>query len=156
MEKEDLISRLNWFYSLELNQVDLYTAQSKTFEGSYESIVFERTAVIEQQHVDNLAAKIRELGGEPTSFGDVVAPILGKITGGLIAFAGVENTLKANILIERKAMQDYTDLINTVGAEYGMELEKILQHNLVDEDVHTAWFTERLRDYDNSVLNDSP
>ena len=66
MEKEDLLSRLNWFYSLELNQVDLYTAQSKTFAGSYESLVFERTAVIEQQHVDNLAAKIRELGGKPT------------------------------------------------------------------------------------------
>ncbi|HEX3043672.1 MAG TPA: ferritin-like domain-containing protein [Bacillota bacterium] len=156
MKKEDLISRLNWFYSLELNQVDLYTAQSKTFAGSYESLVFERTAVIEQQHVDNIAAKIRELGGKPTKIGDVVSPILGKIAGELISYAGVENTLKANILIEQKAMQDYTDLINTVGAEYGTELKKILQHNLVDEDVHTAWFAGRLTDYDNSVLNDSP
>ena len=54
MDKETLISKLNWFYSLEINQVDLYMAQSKTFKGSYESVVFERTAYIEQQHVDNI------------------------------------------------------------------------------------------------------
>jgi bacterioferritin len=155
MEKDKLLSRLNWFYSLELNQVDLYMAQSKTFEGSYDSIVFERTAYIEQQHVDNIAAKIRELGGTPTKLGDVISPVIGDIAGGLISLTGIENTLKANILIERKAMKDYTDLINTIGDEYGEELLKILQYNLVDEDVHTAWFSERLSDYDNSVLTDS-
>lgn len=154
MDKTELIAKLNWFYSLELNQVDLYTAQSKTFEGSYESLVFERTAYIEQQHVDNIAAKIRELGGTPTKLGDVVSPILGSIAGKLISFAGVEHTLKANILIERKAMHDYTDLLNLIGDEYGGELKKILQLNLVDEDVHTAWFTERLADYDNAVLTE--
>ena len=154
MNREDLLSKLNWFYSLELNQVDLYMAQSKTFEGSYESIVFERTAYIEQQHVDNIAEKIKELGGTPTKLGDVISPILGSIAGELISLAGVENTLQANILIEKKAMKDYTDLINMVGDGYGEELKKILQHNLVDEDVHTAWFRERLIDYDNLVLKD--
>lgn len=29
MDKEELINSLNWFYSLELNQVDLYLAQIK-------------------------------------------------------------------------------------------------------------------------------
>ncbi len=154
MDKEALISKLNWFYSLELNQVDLYMAQSKTFKGSYESIVFERTAYIEQQHVDNIADKIRDFGGTPTKLGDIISPILGSIAGKLISFAGVEDTLKANILIERKAMKDYTELINAIEDEYGQELKKILQHNLVDEDIHTAWFIERLIDYDNSVLKE--
>lgn len=45
-------------------------------------------------------------------------------------------------------------MINTIGDDYGVELKKILQHNLVDEDVHTAWFTERLQDYDNAVLTE--
>jgi bacterioferritin len=95
LDKEALLSKLNWFYSLELNQVDLYLAQSKTFAGTYESIVFERTAYIEQQHVDNIAEKIQELGGTPTKFGDVVSPIIGSLAGKLISSAGVENTLKA-------------------------------------------------------------
>ena len=154
MDQKDLLARLNWFFSLELNQVDLYLAQSKTFPDSYEAIVFERTSQIEQGHVENIAAKIKELGGEPTALGDVISPLLGTIAGKLISFAGVENTLRANILIEQKAMQDYTALINAIGDEYGGELKEILQSNLVDEDVHTAWFSERLLDYDNSVLTD--
>ena len=101
-----------------------------------------------------LPIKIRDFGGKPTTLGDIISPILGSVAGKLISFAGVEDTLKANILIERKAMSDYTDLINTVEDEYGPELKKVLQHNLVDEDIHTAWFIERLMDYDHSVLED--
>jgi bacterioferritin len=154
VEQADLIARLNWFYSLELNQVDLYMAQFRTFLGSYESIVFERTAYIEQQHVDNIANKIRELGGVPTKLGDVLSPIIGRVAGSILSLSGIENTLKANIMVEQKAMADYTELINTIKDEYGSDLKKILQHNLVDEDTHTAWFSMRLSDYDNLVLAD--
>lgn len=154
MNKKQLISKLNWFYSLELNQVDLYMAQSKAFKDSYESIVFERTAWVEQQHVENIGDTIKELGGRPTKFGSIVSPIIGRIAGKAISLFGVEVTLKANILIEHKAMKDYTDLINSIRDEYGEELEKILKYNLVDEDVHTAWFTERLFDYENMNLED--
>jgi bacterioferritin len=154
MDQAELIAKLNWFYSLELNQVDLYMAQSRTFAGSYESIVFERTASIEQQHVDNIAKRIRSLGGTPTKIGDVLSPIIGSVAGSIISISGVENTLKANIMIEHKAMSDYTDLINSVQDEYGTDFKKTLQHNLVDEDVHTAWFSMRLTDYDDLVLAD--
>lgn len=152
MNKKQLLSKLNWFYSLELNQVDLYMAQSKAFKTNYESIIFERTAWVEQQHVENIGDKIKEFGKKPTKFGSVVSPFIGRIAGKLISLFGVEATLKANILIERKAMKDYTELINSIRDEYGEELEKVLKSNLVDEDIHTAWFTERLSDYDNINL----
>lgn len=152
MNREDLIAKLNWFYSLELNQVDLYRAQSGNFIGSYESIIFERTADIEQEHVDKIAYQIRKLDGVPTKLGDILSPILGKVAGSLVSISGIENVLKANILLEQKAMTDYTELINTIQDDYGAELKKILQHNLVDEDTHTAWFSMRLADYDNLVL----
>lgn len=152
MEQADLITRLNWFYSLELNQVDLYMAQHRTFTGSYEGIVFERTACIEQEHADNIAVKIKELGGTPTKLGDVLSPIIGKVAGSVLSISGMKDTLKTNILIAQKAMSDYTDLINTIKDQYGLELKKTLEHNLVDEDVHIAWFSMRLADYDNSVL----
>ncbi len=29
MDREKLITKLNWFFNLELNQVDLYTSQSR-------------------------------------------------------------------------------------------------------------------------------
>jgi bacterioferritin len=152
MNREDLIAKLNWFYSLELNQVDLYRVQSGNFIGSYESIIFERTADIEQEHVDKIAYQIRKLNGVPTKLGDILSPILGKVAGSLVSISGIENVLKADILLEQKAMTDYTELINTIQDDYGAELKKILQHNLVDEDTHTAWFSMRLADYDNLVL----
>jgi bacterioferritin len=142
MDRAQLILKLNWFYSLELSQVDLYQAQSKTFKNSYYGLSFERIAYVEQQHVDNLGSKIKELGGQPSKLGDVISPILGSVGGKLISLAGLENTLKANILLETKAMQDYRDLIYTVKQmeQHNDELLKILESNFIDEDLHTAWF----------------
>ncbi|NLC53913.1 MAG: ferritin-like domain-containing protein [Firmicutes bacterium] len=148
MQREDLLRKLNWFYSLEVSQVDLYMAQSRKFKGTYESIVFERTAAVEQQHVHNIAAAIRELGGEPHKIGDVISPLFGGLLGKTLAFTGLKKTLQANITIENKAMADYVALHEQVGEEFGSELQTVLQHNLVDEDVHTAWFAQRLADYE--------
>ena len=138
MDIKHLITKLNWFYSLELTQVDLYLAQSKAFKNTYESIVFERTADIEQGHVENIKAIIKKLGGKPVKIRSIVFPVLGKVVGDLVSLLGIERSLKTNILLESKAMNHYIDLINAVGSDYGEELQKVLQHNLVDEDIHAA------------------
>ena len=146
MDKDKLISKLNWFYSLELNQVDLYNAQSKAFKGSYSGLVFERCALIEQEHVDNIGEKIEKLGGKPTTLGDIISPLLGKVAGELIAMTGLEDTLAINIMLEQKAMTDYNHLIKKLQQDqYGdNELIKILQHNFVDEHLHTEWFRTQI------------
>lgn len=146
MDKDTLISKLNWFYSLELNQVDLYKAQSKAFIGSYSGLVFERCSGIEQNHVDNLGDKIVALGGEPTTLGDIISPLLGKVAGELIAMTGLEDTLAINIMLEQKAMTDYKALIEKLQQDqYGdEELTKILQHNFIDENLHTEWFRTQI------------
>lgn len=146
MDVETLISKLNWFYSLELNQVDLYNAQSKTFKGRYSGIVLERCAFIEQNHVDNIGEKIKELGGKPTVLGDIFSPIIGKLAGELTSVSGLENTLAIDIMIEQKAMKDYNDLLEKLHQENydDQELIKILQHNFVDEHIHTEWFRTKI------------
>lgn len=145
MDRGQILSKLNWFFNLELNQVDLYMSQSKSFQDTYISSAFERIAYIEQQHVDNIAEKIKEMGRSPSKLGDVIAPIIGGIAGKVISFGGLERVLKTNILIEKKAMQDYRAMIASLKkSSYDKELMKILEHNLVDEDLHTAWFEDRL------------
>lgn len=146
MDEETLISKLNWFYSLELNQVDLYNAQSKIFKGKYSGIVLERCAYIEQNHVDNIGEKIKELGAKPTVLGDIISPIIGKVAGKLISMTGLEDTLAINIMIEQKAMKDYNDLIEKLYEDQtdDLELIKILQHNFVDEHLHTEWFRTKI------------
>lgn len=146
MDKEKLMMRLNWFYSLELNQVDLYKSQSKAFQGEYAELVFERLSLIEQGHVDNIGAKIREMGAEPTSIGDVIAPLIGHMAGKIIGSRDLQEVLKINTAIEQKAMEDYRDLINTLKNSYygNKELIKLLQHNFIDENLHTEWFKTKI------------
>jgi len=148
VEREDLLIKLNWFYTLEVSQVDLYLAQSKKFKGTYESIVFARFAAVEQEHVEKIASVIRDLGGEPHPVGDVISPLFGGLLGKALTFTGLQKTLQGNITVENKAMNDYVALLKRVGAEFGPELVTLLQHNLVDEDAHVAWFTQRLTDYE--------
>ena len=97
MDRKNLISRLNWFFNLGLNQVDLYTSQSRYSRDPYVKIAFERIAYIEQQHVDNIADKIKELGGRPSKTGDKLAPILGSAVGTALAATGTANVLRINI-----------------------------------------------------------
>lgn len=149
MNIEDVVSKLNWFYSLELNQVDLYYSQSKSFKGTYYGQVFERISYIEQQHVQNIGRKIRDLGGSPSLLGNVIAPIIGNIGGKMISLTGLDDTLKINILLEEKAMKDYKELIHQMEKEnFSQELIKVLQNNYIDEDLHTVWFKSYLSGID--------
>lgn len=146
MDKDKLIMRLNWFYSLELNQVDLYKSQSKAFKGEYAGLVFDRLSLIEQGHVENIGLKIKELGEKPTTIGDVVSPLIGHYAGKLIGTAKLEEVLKINTMIEQKAMKDYKELIEDLKASlYGSkDLIKLLQENFIDENLHTEWFKTKL------------
>ncbi|HHV71916.1 MAG TPA: ferritin-like domain-containing protein [Clostridia bacterium] len=142
MEPDKLIQWLNWFYSLEQSQVELYATQAKSAEDPYLAQALERFADIEQDHVDNIAAFIKNLGGKPTSLGDVVAPIVGKTLGTLLNLSNVNLMLKINIVLENKAMSDYKDLIKKV--ETNSELSSVLWANLLDEDLHSCWMERRL------------
>ncbi|WP_027365809.1 demethoxyubiquinone hydroxylase family protein [Desulfotruncus alcoholivorax] len=145
MNQKELIARLNWFYSLEINQVDLYKAQSNAVEDDiYLAKTLSRVAVIEQQHVDNMAEAIKMLGVEPIKLGDVISPLVGKTAGMITGLAGPKLMLKANITLEEKAMRDYKDLIIRIGnIEH---LFNVLWDNLIDEDLHTAWFANKLKE----------
>ncbi len=119
----------------------LIQCSKQGIKGRYSGLVFERCAYIEQNHVDNIGEKIKELGGKPAVLGDLISPIIGKIAGELISMTGLEDTLALNIMIEQKAMMDYNDLIGELHQDSydDKELTKILQHNFIDEHLHTEW-----------------
>jgi bacterioferritin len=152
MDNEKLISRLNWFYSLELNQVDFYKSQSKAFSKEYAGLVFERLSSIEQNHVVKIGLKIKELGAKPTTIGDVLSPLIGHYAGRMMGTRDLAEVLKVNIMIEQKAMKDYRDLINTLKNSYlGTEdLIELLQNNFIDENLHTEWFKTKLSELQTS------
>lgn len=146
-----MINRLNWFYSLEMNQVELYTIQSKKVDDIYIKKVLERVAEIESGHVQNIGEKIRELGGTPTLLGEMLSPVTGKIAGFLTAWPGIITVLKADIALEEKAMKDYKDFILQSGND--VNLFALLWSNLVDEDLHTSWFASKVGELEKQILN---
>ena len=147
MEKETLVKKLNWFYSLELNQVDLYRTQGKHVEPDIR-LIFERIAKIEQDHVNNIAAEIHKLGETPSPLGDLIFPIIGSVTGSFLSLTGAQNVLKANIRLEEHATKEYKNLVESLRKDYypDAELIKVLESNCVDEQLHTAWFSEHLKE----------
>jgi len=155
MDKDQLILRLNWFYSLELNQVDLYKSQSKAFKNEYVGLVFDRLSFIEQGHVENIGVKIKELGGKPTRIGDVISPMIGHLAGKIIGSRELEEVLKINTMIEQKAMKDYKELIESLKKSYygSKELISLLQQNFIDENLHTEWFKTKLSEIQMGVFS---
>lgn len=147
MDKQALIAKLNWFYSLEVTQVEHYMIQSKYYKDEEAALAMEHFSKVEQQHVDNISAQIRGLGAEPSKVGGIAAPALGLVGGNILALSGIDNALKINIKIEEMAVADYQDLIDILKPEgYNEELVKILQYNLLDEQLHILWFKNKLEE----------
>ena len=151
LDSQLLIKKLNWFYSLEVNQVDLYTMQSKHVSDIYIRQVLRRVAEIEADHVKNIGDKIRQLGGKPTIIGEKLAPLTGKVAGFATGVAGTISLLKADIALEERAMQEYKGFILTTGPD--QHLFELLWGNLIDEDLHTAWFTNKLKEIESRHEN---
>jgi bacterioferritin len=145
VDAKQLLSTLNRFYALELLQVDSYRAQANLVQDSYTARVLDRLATIEQGHVHNLAAEIQKLGEEPSRAAAGLAPLAGTVAGTALPVAGLRTLLKANIALEERAIKEYRQLIGELyhGGEED-HLKKVLWANVVDEDLHVAWFKQEL------------
>ncbi|AEE96597.1 ferritin-like domain-containing protein [Mahella australiensis] len=136
MDQQAIVDKLNWFYALELTQIDNYTAQAEFVSDQYVSQALKRFASIEQQHADNIAAQMKRFDAIPGKAGNILAPQLGKVLGNILGASGIFLLLKTNVAIEQKAMSDYKDFIAEIN---DAELLKVLWSNLIDEDLHSAW-----------------
>lgn len=143
MEKKELLRKLNWFYSLEVTQVDNYLAQSKAVEDSYIALGLERVAIIEQSHVDNISSLILSMGFKPTIIGDILSLMVGTTMGKVLGITDVAYMLRTDIKIEAKAVTDYNNLIRELESEKADPyFVRTLKYNMVDEDIHSSWFAQ--------------
>jgi len=150
LDEIEILHILNWFYALELQQVDLYLTQSKKVEDIYFKNTLRRIAAIEKQHAENIKAEMIKRGSFPSPIEDVLGPTIGKVMGTISGFTGPVYFLKANISIEEKAMKDYENFILKVSDDD--KLQEMLWGNLIDENFHTAWFTNKLREYEKKEI----
>ena len=55
----------------------------------------------------------------------------------------MDKLLRMNIELEQRAMEDYRSAINALDPAH--PVTSVLVENLIDEDLHTAWFLNRLQ-----------
>lgn len=150
MKLEHLVAKLNWFYSLETNQVDLYKTQSRDAGDPHLAAALLKFAEVEQGHVENIRGLINHLGARPTVLGEVMGELTGILAGKLSSIISWEKTLNFDIAIETKAISDYHALMKQVDEP---EIKDLLLRNMIDEELHTCWMKEFIAKQEQQVQN---
>ncbi|HHU62673.1 MAG TPA: ferritin-like domain-containing protein [Clostridiales bacterium] len=142
MDVQNIINKLNWFYMLELMQVDSYINQSRLSKNPQICHALERFAYIEQQHANNIRHQLARFGAKPNPSATVIPPWIGRIVGKTAPAMGEFLMLRLNISIEQKAKSDYLKFIDGVRDPY---LLKMLWSHYIDEDLHATWMAKKSR-----------
>lgn len=143
MDRIALGLKLREFYLLEYHQVRLFGDQIPSLDDKHVIKVYQHMVGVEQTHVDEFAALLREGG---FNLPEVVVDFAG--FAGLVAaksldlFTRVER-YKLGVAVEKKASEMYGQFIEMVGDE-DKRLSEILWHNRIDEEFHRCWFAAEL------------
>ncbi|MEJ6950356.1 demethoxyubiquinone hydroxylase family protein [Natronospora cellulosivora (SeqCode)] len=145
MNENTLIKWLNWFYSLEVGQVDLYLSQAKKSEDEYISRVLLKTAETEVKHAELFSDIINRMGYKPYKIDILISYITGHIPGLITPLVGTVNFFYYNYMIETLAMADYKKLLKMIEPKSDLyqDLINMLMNNLIEEDYHRVWFKDR-------------
>ncbi len=145
MNKNTLIKWLNWFYTLEVSQVDLYLSQAKNTEDDYIAHVLLKVAESEAKHAESFSNILNKLGSKPYKIDSLLSYIAGHVPGQITPLTGTVNLFLYNYTLESIAIADYKNLLKKIKpkTELDQDLINILMSNLIDEDFHRNWFKDR-------------
>jgi bacterioferritin (cytochrome b1) len=135
------IDVLNKLLEAEISAIEYYKihAESIAEKDIAEGII----AIIpaEQGHAINLAARIRELGGEPIdASGDAVQ--VGKQIGEESKKQGTMGMLRMELENEQQAIKDYVIPIAEISDD--MDTLEMLEEQLFDEMRHAKWLKKKI------------
>ena len=100
------ICSLNFMYSMERFATEMYRTQSSAFRNTGIAEKLRHATVNEQQHAESLRNHIAGLEGIPSRF-SILFWIAGKLIGRITRCLGKKLMLRADILIEKRAVSDY-------------------------------------------------
>lgn len=135
------ITVLNFMYNMERFATQIYKIQSRAFSEPTIAEKMEFAVKNEQEHAENLRRRVIELDGIPSRLG-----FLFQMTGGLLSLItrclGRINMLKTGILVEKRAVQDYTYFRSRVG--FDEESAALLGQIIKDEELHIRNWQESI------------
>lgn len=144
MTDKKVLLYLDWFYTLELSQVDFYLTQAERSEDEYISHMLLHLVDREIIHAKRIKKHINILGGEPTKIGSSLSKISGFLSE-FTTYFGTVNMFLLNYSLETLALHDYAHFLRKIDVHNRerKELVEDLFQNLMDEDLHRNWFISK-------------
>ncbi len=127
------ICSLNFMYSMERFATAIYKIQKGGFRNR---IVVEKLTYAvdnERQHVLNLRGRIIELNSTPTRFA-FLFQMMGSLLGFLSRCFGKMLNLKTDVVIEKRAVKDYSYFLRTL--ELDDKTKLVIRSIIADEELH--------------------
>ncbi|MHB9093671.1 MAG: demethoxyubiquinone hydroxylase family protein [Eubacteriales bacterium] len=144
MDKEQLLAELNMILFYEHGHLSLYEGQRKIVEDENISNVFDRFKHLEEEHAEKVLWVFKELGAKPSNLYKV-SDFLGEVAGITSKLAGVKNILKADLAVEKKAIEGYQKLIAQIKDD---RIADRLRENMIDAGLMYLWLKDQLGEYD--------
>jgi len=129
----EVLNVLRKVHNIERLAVEIYRAQIRAFPEKEIAGRLRAAMDNEQEHANDLQARITDLGGT-TSWQGIFFQIAGKVLGFITTLMGKMFILKIDIRVENKAVKDYSDFLQRI--DFDEKSRLLLEKNLEDEKVH--------------------
>lgn len=137
----EVLRALRRMHDIERFAVEIYRTQIRAFSEKEIADRLKAAMANEQEHVNDLQARIGELGGSCSSLG-FFFQMAGKLLGFTTTLLGKLFLLKTDIRIERRAVKDYGDFLQKV--DFDEKSRGLVQKNLEDEKAHIKMWEESI------------
>lgn len=129
-------------HNLERLATEIYRAQRGAFREDKDIADKLQAAILnEQEHTDNLKARIEELGGGTSALGFGFQTV-GKTMGMITRLLGKNTLLRTDIRIEEKAIKDYSAFLDKVN--FDAKSRDLIKKNTDDERLHVRRWQESI------------
>jgi len=129
----EVVGGLRQMYNLERFAVEVYRRQIRAFPQKDIRERLEAARDNEQEHVDDLRARIEELGGSCPWQG-FFFQMAGMVLGSTSTLLGRMFALNADIRLEQRAVRDYGAFLQKI--DFDENSRRLIQKNIEDEKVH--------------------
>ena len=137
----EVLGALRQMHNIERFAVEIYRAQIRAFSEQEIADRLKAAMANEQEHVDDLQARIGALGGSPSWLG-FFFQMAGKFLGFTTTLLGKTFILKTDIRVDSRAVRDYSDFLQRI--DFDEKSRSLVQKNLEDEKVHIKRWEESL------------
>jgi demethoxyubiquinone hydroxylase (CLK1/Coq7/Cat5 family) len=129
-------------YGMERFATEIYRTQRSAFSETRIAEKLKHATENERQHAENLRNRIVDLKGIPSRF-SVLFMIAGKLLGNITRCFGKKLMLRADILIEKRAVKDYGYFLRTM--RFGEDTKLQIRSIISDEEQHVQNWESALR-----------